>query len=93
MLGVKLFGSGKFRCLAIFNGWLLKLFYMTVEIVLFLPVLMWFRSDCIVHSYLILCCVEMMMGSGELYGLDIFTVWWLKSDGWLQGRRQATEEG
>jgi len=30
----------------------------------------------------------MMMGSGELYGLDIFTVWWFKSDGWLQGNRR-----
>jgi hypothetical protein len=37
VLGVKLFGSGKIHCLATFNGWLLKLFYMTVEIVLFLP--------------------------------------------------------
>jgi hypothetical protein len=46
---------------------------MTVEIVLFLPVLMCFDLI-VVHSYLILCCVKMMMGSGELYGLDIFTV-------------------
>jgi hypothetical protein len=76
VLGDKLFGSGKFHCLAIFNGWLPKLFYMTVEIVSFLQVLMWFYSVIVVHSDLILCCVEMMMGSGELYGLDVFTVWW-----------------
>jgi hypothetical protein len=46
---------------------------MTVEIVLFLPVLCDFNLI-VVHSYLILCCVEMIMGSGEMYGLDIFTV-------------------
>jgi hypothetical protein len=80
VLGVKLFGSGKFRCLAIFNGWLLKFFYFFQY---------WCDFDLIVvHSYLILCCVKMMMGSGELYGLDIFTVWWFKSDGWLQGNRR-----
>jgi hypothetical protein len=56
VLGVKLLGSGKFHCLAIFNGWLLKLFYFFQY---------WCDFDLIVvHSYLILCCVEMMMGSG-----------------------------
>jgi hypothetical protein len=79
VLGVKLIGSGKFCCLVIFNRWLLKLFYVTVENVLFFQY--WCDFDLIVvHSYLILCCVKMMMGSGELYGLDIFTVRWFKSD-------------
>jgi hypothetical protein len=83
VLGVKLLGSSKFRCLAVFNGWLLKLFYFFQY---------WCDFDLIVvHSYLILCCVKMMMGSGELYGLDIFTVWRFKSDGWLQGNRRSKD--
>jgi hypothetical protein len=78
VLGVILLGSGNFCCLAIFNGWLLKLFYF-------------FQYWCdfnliVVHSYLILCCVKMMMGSGELYGLCIFTVWWFKFIIWWSMR-------
>jgi hypothetical protein len=79
VLGVKLLGSSKFRCLAVFNGWLLKLIYFFQY---------WCDFDLIVvHSYLILCCVKMMMGSGELYGLDVY-------DGLNQmDDYKATEEG
>jgi hypothetical protein len=86
VLGVKLFGSGKFHCLAIFNGWLLKLFnffhYIWCDYDSWLFDCCSLLFDWFIWSdllFLIVLVGVKMVGSIELHCLAIFTGCWLQS--------------